>query len=377
MPTKTLRQRIVDLSYEHGLDFGELEELAGVPRGTLPRIKEANNASLEKLEKIAQGLDRVALKIFRKEDGPYFQTDFADEHIKAARNDYLDLTTPQKKDHLNIKRIPYNYFGTVLFELIREERTKRVIKEKKKAQRQEAIRKKEGITTGNIWEPAQARINAYKGIIKDLKEKTGIEDIIDLESGARSPTTLEIEAICSYFNLEPAYLIPKKKSLIRRIRIKQPTEKEKKKSPAEYAYQRAILDNEEVLALKGNYRPLESLLKRIEKEKDVRYATLEGIAEQIGAYPILILKQGKMSHHANSLVKGEEKDNYVGEELKHYRTLAGISANRMATRLGVSPSNIIGTESGKRVMNLKALEEVCKYLGLTINYLVKKPISYK
>lgn len=59
-----------------------------------------------------------------------------------------------------------------------------------------------------------------------------------------------------------------------------------------------------------------------------------------------------------------------GERLKELRTEKGLSAVKLAEILGVGDTTILRWESSRMLPTIDKLYEVCKYFGVTADYMI-------
>lgn len=60
-----------------------------------------------------------------------------------------------------------------------------------------------------------------------------------------------------------------------------------------------------------------------------------------------------------------------GKRIKHLRTKAGISQNKLALRCGLHRNYVSDAERGRRNVSLKALEKFASGFGITVSQLLE------
>lgn len=117
---------------------------------------------------------------------------------------------------------------------------------------------------------------------------------------------------------------------------------------------------------------VQSLLRRLSTEKSqVQYGSLNMFAENLGRLPLLVYKpDGQLEDLGVPCIAiGEPVEKYPGKVVLKYRTKLGFSQKKLAEETHMSYVSITRCETGYRFPQIKIIESLFDYFGLTIDYL--------
>ena len=123
----------------------------------------------------------------------------------------------------------------------------------------------------------------------------------------------------------------------------------------------------------GQFGIIRSKLKR---GKDIRYKTLEHLAESIDRFPLLfknkytdeVIKLGDKF----MLYKEQLPNNYIAQSFKLYRSLRNFKNKEVVEKSGVSYATYINVEKGLNTPRLSSLEDIASALRLSVIYFPEK-----